>query len=76
MYFLYLTSVIFFRFYLSEIAVGLNDLHGLGFVHRDMKPDNVLITRSGHIKLVDFGSVAVLNDKGKVVRTQEKQIVS
>ena len=55
------------RFYLAEIAAGLNDLHELGFVHRDIKPENVLITRSGHIKLVDFGSAARLGPEGKVV---------
>jgi len=60
------------RFYLAEMAAGLSDLHQLGFVHRDLKPDNVLITRSGHIKLVDFGSVAVLNDRGEVVRDRER----
>ena len=55
------------RFYLTEIASGLHDLHKLGFVHRDVKPENVLITRSGHIKLVDFGSAARLGPDGKVV---------
>ena len=57
-------------FYLSEIAAGLHDLHQLGFVHRDVKPENVLITRSGHIKLVDFGSAARLGDDGRVVRIE------
>ena len=56
------------RFYLSEIAAGLNDLHHLGFVHRDVKPENVLISRSGHIRLVDFGSAARLREDGIVVR--------
>lgn len=55
------------RFYLAEIAAGLHDLHSLGFVHRDVKPENVLITRSGHIKLVDFGSAARIKPSGKVV---------
>ena len=54
------------KFYLAEIASGLNDLHCLGFVHRDVKPENVLIAGSGHVRLVDFGVAArVVN--GKVV---------
>lgn len=62
------------RFYLAETAAGLHDLHELGFVHRDVKPENVLIARSGHIKLVDFGSAARLSKDGKVVRLQNKLI--
>jgi len=54
------------RFYLAEIAAGLHDLHQLGFVHRDVKPENVLIAQSGHIRLVDFG-VAARVKNGKVV---------
>lgn len=57
------------RFYLVEIAAGLHDLHGLGFVHRDVKPENVLIARSGHIKLVDFGSAARLDKHGRVIES-------
>lgn len=45
----------------------MNDLHQLGYVHRDIKPDNVLIARSGHIKLVDFGSASKIDKDGKVV---------
>ena len=55
------------RFYLAEIAAGLQDLHKLGFVHRDVKPENVIIARSGHTKLVDFGSAARLDKSGNVV---------
>ncbi len=54
------------KFYLAEIASGLNDLHRLGFVHRDVKPENVLIAGSGHVRLVDFG-VAARIVNGKVV---------
>lgn len=54
------------KFYLAEIASGLNDLHQLGFVHRDVKPENVLIAQNGHVRLVDFG-VAARVKSGKVV---------
>ncbi|PWA00532.1 hypothetical protein BB558_003432 [Smittium angustum] len=43
------------RFYMAECILAIEDVHRLGFVHRDIKPDNILIGRDGHIKLSDFG---------------------
>jgi len=43
------------RFYMSELAEAIKSVHDLKFVHRDLKPDNVLISNSGHVKLSDFG---------------------
>merc|ERR1711971_257503 len=43
------------RFYMSELAMAIQSVHKLKFVHRDLKPDNVLISSTGHVKLTDFG---------------------
>ncbi|XP_048875200.1 citron rho-interacting kinase isoform X3 [Brienomyrus brachyistius] len=48
------------QFYLSELVQAIHTVHQLGYVHRDVKPENVLIDRTGHIKLADFGSAARL----------------
>ncbi|KAL5009628.1 hypothetical protein ScPMuIL_011933 [Solemya velum] len=43
------------KFYLAELALGLDHLHSLGIVYRDLKPENILLDSDGHIKLTDFG---------------------
>ncbi|MFL6229498.1 MAG: protein kinase domain-containing protein [Pyrinomonadaceae bacterium] len=41
--------------YLGEVAEGLAKAHAAGVVHRDLKPDNVMIARDGYVKILDFG---------------------
>ncbi|XP_032405578.1 citron Rho-interacting kinase isoform X6 [Xiphophorus hellerii] len=48
------------QFYLAELVEAIQAVHQLGYVHRDVKPENILIDRTGHIKLADFGSAAKL----------------
>lgn len=43
------------KFYIAEITLALQYLHQHGIIHRDIKPDNMLLTASGHVKLTDFG---------------------
>jgi len=42
-------------FYMAELLLALDCVHKHGFVHRDVKPDNIMLTASGHMKLLDFG---------------------
>ena len=41
-----------------ELCLGLKTLHGLGFVHRDVKPENVMLTRQGRVVLLDLDAAA------------------
>ncbi|KAM5129010.1 LOW QUALITY PROTEIN: serine/threonine-protein kinase MRCK beta [Mantella aurantiaca] len=54
------------RFYLAEMVLALHSIHQLHYVHRDIKPDNVLLDMNGHIRLADFGSCLKMNDDGTV----------
>jgi serine/threonine protein kinase len=48
------------RFVILQVALALEHLHGLGVVHRDVKPSNILINERCIVKLTDFGSAMCL----------------
>ncbi|XP_029822569.1 serine/threonine-protein kinase MRCK alpha isoform X1 [Ixodes scapularis] len=54
------------RFYITEMILAVDSIHSLHYVHRDIKPDNVLLDANGHIRLADFGSCLRLCDDGTV----------
>eukprot|EP00475_Leptophrys_vorax_P045041 TRINITY_DN9241_c0_g1_i1.p1 TRINITY_DN9241_c0_g1~~TRINITY_DN9241_c0_g1_i1.p1 ORF type:complete len:548 (-),score=153.60 TRINITY_DN9241_c0_g1_i1:97-1740(-) len=43
------------RFIIAELVLALEYIHSLGFVYRDGKPENIMLDRTGHIGLTDFG---------------------
>nr|CAH8840185.1 unnamed protein product [Trichobilharzia regenti] len=43
------------QFYIAETVLAIDSIHKMGFIHRDIKPDNLLLDAKGHIKLSDFG---------------------
>lgn len=43
------------KFYIAEIILAIDSVHKMNYIHRDLKPDNILIGQDGHIKLSDFG---------------------
>lgn len=43
------------RFYLAEMILCIEEAHKMNWIHRDIKPDNFLITATGHLKISDFG---------------------
>uniref|UniRef100_A0A671LUN9 non-specific serine/threonine protein kinase n=1 Tax=Sinocyclocheilus anshuiensis TaxID=1608454 RepID=A0A671LUN9_9TELE len=54
------------KFYTAEVVLALDAIHSMGFIHRDVKPDNMLLDRYGHLKLADFGTCMKMDGTGMV----------
>ncbi len=54
---------------IAQIAQGLNKAHGQGLIHRDVKPDNILITPEGKAKLADMGLAKETETELNLTRT-------
>lgn len=58
------------RLYIAEIILAIEDLHARGIIFRDLKPDNIVLDRNGHCKLIDFGlSKEGLMESEKIARS-------
>ncbi|KAL9359612.1 hypothetical protein Peur_047735 [Populus x canadensis] len=51
------------RFYIAESILAIQSIHQHNYVHRDIKPDNLILDKNGHLKLSDFGLCKPLDDK-------------
>ncbi|KAK2502805.1 hypothetical protein MC885_010259 [Smutsia gigantea] len=56
------------RVYTAEVVLALDAIHSIGFIYRDVKPENMLLDKSRHLKLVDFGTCMRMNREGKFAK--------
>lgn len=57
------------RTLLAEVTLGLVHLHSRGFIHRDLKVENLMLDASGHVKIIDFGLAVEIADPSQIVQT-------
>ncbi|KAK9455353.1 hypothetical protein V1511DRAFT_458845 [Dipodascopsis uninucleata] len=60
--------------YIAEVILGIENLHERGVVHRDLKPDNLLIDMNGHLKLTDFG-LSRMGLLGRQTRARNSSVI-
>ena len=60
------------RFYIAETIMAIESVHNLNYIHRDLKPDNLIIGKDGHLKLSDFGLCKHVEIKAKSANINEQ----
>ncbi|KAI0270458.1 kinase-like domain-containing protein [Gloeopeniophorella convolvens] len=62
------------RWWLPQIISAVAWCHSQGFVHRDIKPHNFVLTRSAHVQLIDFGSAAPLMPGSRLIASEHCRV--
>ncbi|KAJ4841543.1 hypothetical protein Tsubulata_001751 [Turnera subulata] len=62
------------RFYIAESILAIHSIHQHSYVHRDIKPDNLILDKNGHLKLSDFGLCKTLDDKYSNILLENEDI--
>ena len=60
------------RFYIAETILAIESVHNLNYIHRDLKPDNLILGKDGHLKLSDFGLCKHVEIKPKSANINEQ----
>lgn len=59
------------RFYMAESILAIHSIHQHNYVHRDIKPDNLILDKNGHLKLSDFGLCKPLDNKYSTILLED-----
>ncbi|KAK9269915.1 hypothetical protein L1049_025488 [Liquidambar formosana] len=64
------------RFYIAESILAIHSIHQHNYVHRDIKPDNLILDKNGHLKLSDFGLCKPLDNKYSTMLLENEVLTS
>ncbi|KAK4768631.1 hypothetical protein SAY87_003772 [Trapa incisa] len=64
------------RFYIAESVLAIHSIHQHNYVHRDVKPDNLILDRNGHLKLSDFGLCKPLDDNYSTILLEDNEMIA